>query len=1179
MVSTCILQYALKLLFLAIGVGVSAFVEAVCWARTAERQTSRMRMEYLKNVLRQDVSFFDTHATARTSEIITSISADAHVIQDVISEKIPSMITSISTLFFSLIVGLLLSWRLSLASLPFTFLFVIPGVTCGKLMMEVASKMREAYGVAGSTAEQALSSIRTVVSCVAEQQTLKKFSHELEPSMELGMKQGLLKGMAIGSIGIVYAVWSFLAWYGSILVTKMGAEGGHVFIAGVCVLLGGLAAMTALPNIRSISEAMAAASRLLEMINQLPTIDSNDKTGLVPEDARGEIEFKDIDFSYPSRPDSPVLRGFNLKVASGMTIGLVGGSGSGKSTVISLLERFYDPVGGEILLDQKNIKTLQLKWLRSQMGLVSQEPILFATTIKQNILFGNEKASMELVTQAAKLANAHDFITKLPKGYDTQVGQLGVRLSGGQKQRISIARALLKNPTILLLDEATSALDAQSEKAVQYALDHASVGRTTIIIAHCLSTLRNADSIAVLQSGRVIELGPHDHLIQISDGTYSQMVQLQQSTLENEESTAYSPEEEINSNKVVEIKNSSPMVSSISSPASSFCEIGSPAMAFVRMGGPAMQVGQNHLPGNMNGEDSKKSPSSSPPSKWRMWKMNSKEWRRALMGSIGAIAFGAVQPIHSYFMGSVIGVFYLRDKDLLRSHIKIYCFIFLIISFVSIVTNIIQHYNFAVMGERLTKRIREKMLQRMLTFEVGWFDRDENSSSAVCARLASEANVVRSLVGDRFSLIIQVTTSAALSFVMGLVVAWRIAIVMIAIQPLTIASFYLRRVLLTHMSAKARKAQAEGSQIASEAVVNHRTIAAFCLEDKVLGLYESAHKGPRRENIKQSWVAGLGLFIAQLITTGIIALTFWYGGRLLIQGLISPKHLFQVFFILMSTGKVIADAGSMTSDLAKGSGAVKSVFEILDRKTEIEPDDPAGIKGEKMINGHVELRKVFFSYPTRPKQMILRGLSLKIEAGKTVALVGQSGSGKSTIISLIERFYDTLKGSIEIDGLDIKSYNLSDLRSHIALVSQEPTLFAGTIRENIAFGNKNATETEIVKAAELANAHEFISSMKDGYETYCGERGVQLSGGQKQRIALARAILKNPTILLLDEATSALDSISESLVQEALEKMMAVIKDGRIVEEGSHSQLLAMGVGGVYYSLVKFQNGDKLALE
>ncbi|KAJ0869762.1 putative ABC-type xenobiotic transporter [Helianthus annuus] len=1173
------LQYSLRLMYVALSVGLSAFVEGLCWARTAERQTSRMRLKYLKSVLKQDVSFFDTQdaSSSTTYEVVSTITADSNAIQVTIGEKIPDTIANLSCVIFCHIFAFTLSWKLTLSAIPFSIMFLVPALGMSKHLMGLGMAMVKSYGTAGTIAEQAVSAIRTVYSYVGEHQTTDTFSKALQTTMKLGIKQGFARGVMLGSMGMIYINWAFQAWFGSILITKHGEKGGDVFIAGFNVLMGGVFVLVALPDIIAILESKGATTRINKMIDKNPTIGSEDKKGKALSYVRGEIEFKGIYFNYPSRPDTPILQGLTLKIPANKTVGLVGGSGSGKSTIISLIQRFYDPIEGEILLDGHKIDKLNLKWLRSQMGLVNQEPILFATSIKENILFGKEGASFDDVVAAAKDANAHDFIVKFPDGYDTNVGQFGVQLSGGQKQRVAIARALIRDPKILLLDEATSALDSESERVVQKAIDQVSIGRTSIVIAHRLSTIRRASLVHVIQSGKLVESGSHDELMQITDGQYFKMVQLQQSSNGTEFQT--------------------PRRSVAASPAS--VRSSAPSTPLMNPFSPAFSMGSPYSvqfdASNDDYDDKLKKPSHQTPSQFRLLKMNAPEWVPALWGCLGAIASGAVQPINSYCVGAVINIYFQIDQSTIVKHVRSYSFVLLAVGVLNFFSSVIQYYNFAIMGEKLTVRVREKLLEKILTFEVGWFDRDENTSAAVCAMLSSEANMVRSLVGDRLSLLTQAVFSAGFAYSLGLVLSWRLTLVLLMAQPFLIGSLYARRVLMKSLSRKSQKAQMEGSQLASEAVINHRTITAFSSQKRVVSLFKDTLQGPKKESIRQSYYSAIGLFLSQFLTTASTTLAFWYGGRLLIEKLISPERLFQAFLVLLFTAYIIADAGRMTKDISRGSDAVSSVFAILDRKTEIDPDSSRGRDSIKEnIRGRVELRNVFFSYPSRPDHMVFKGLNLKIRQGSSVALVGPSGSGKSTVIGLIERFYDPLKGTVFIDEQDIREYNLRGLRSHIALVSQEPTLFSGTILENIAYGKPNATESEIRNAAMLANAHEFISGMKDGYETYCGERGVQLSGGQKQRIALARAIIKNPAILLLDEATSALDTMSESLVQEALEKMMkgrtcivvahrlstiqnsdsiSVINDGKVVEQGCHADLLSV-TGGVYWNLVKMQGGN-----
>ncbi|KAF8031805.1 hypothetical protein BT93_D0884 [Corymbia citriodora subsp. variegata] len=734
------------------------------------------------------------------------------------------------------------------------------------------------------------------------------------------------------------------------------------------------------------------------------------------------------------------------------------------------------------------------------------------------------------------------------------VGERGIQLSGGQKQRIAIARAIIKAPRILLLDEATSALDSESEKIVQDALDQASIGRTTIVIAHRLSTIRHANNIAVVQNGQV-KTGNHEELIQNEDGLYTSLVNLQKPTDQVEK-----PGDQITSSILSMDGYSTSSRRSLSKVSRS-------------SSGRSMAV---------VGSDDQKIPI---PSFRRLIALNLPEWKQAILGCNGVILFGAVQPVYSFALGSMISVYFLQDHEEIKAKIRIYAFCFLGLAVFSLAVNVIQHYNFAFMGEYLTKRIREKRLSKILTFEVGWFDQDQNSSGSVCSRLANDANVVRSLVGDR---IVQTCSAVIVNFTMGLFISWRLALVVIAAQPLIIVSFYMRRVLLKTMSQKAIKAQEESSKLAADAVSNHRIITSFSSQERILKMLEKAQEGPKQESIRQSWYAGIGLAASQFFTKCLWALDFWYGGKLISDRQITPEELFETFMILISTGKVIADAGSMTADIAKGSDTVSSVFTILDRQTRIEPKDTEGYQ-PKNVTGHVEFCRVDFAYPERPDVIILKDFSFIIEGGKSTALVGQSGSGKSTLIGLIERFYDPVRGIVKIDERDMRA-----LRKHIALVSQEPTLFAGTIRQNIVYGiSHEMSETEIIEAARAANAHDFIVALTDGYDTWCGDKGVQLSGGQKQRVAIARAILRKPTLLLLDEATSALDSQSEKVVKNALERLMvgrttlvvahrlstiqgcdviAVLDKGKVMEKGSHSSLMAKGPTGAYYSLVSLQS-------
>jgi len=419
------------------------------------------------------------------------------------------------------------------------------------------------------------------------------------------------------------------------------------------------------------------------------------------------------------------------------------------------------------------------------------------------------------------------------------------------------------------------------------------------VVAHKLSTVRRADQIAVVDCGAIVEIGTHDDLIGNKNSHYSRLVRLQR--------IASSMDQE----PVPELYRSSSAVRSSASRLS------------LTKASPALFIPNDEPP----------IISHPAPSFFRLLSMNSPEWKQAVTGSLSAVIFGSIQPIYAFTIGGVIAAFYLQDHIEMQAIINRYALIFSSLSLVSILTNLSQHYNFAYMGEHLTRRIRLQVLDKILTFEPAWFDEEQNSSGALCSRLSHEASLVKTLVADRVSLIVQTSSAIVIAMTMGLVVAWKLALVMIAVQPLSILCYYAKKVVLSNVSLDLARAQNRSTQIAIEAVYNHKMVTSFGCGGKVLQLFEEAQEEPLRAARKKTWVAGIAMGCSPCLSFMSWGLDFWYGGRLVAAGEITAAHVFKTFFILVSTGKVIADAGSMTSDLAKGSTAVASVFEVLDRKS------------------------------------------------------------------------------------------------------------------------------------------------------------------------------------------------------------------------------------------------------
>nr|AAP72956.1 putative MDR-like P-glycoprotein [Lactuca sativa] len=1164
-------KYALYFVYLGLVVCISSYAEIGCWMYTGERQVSTLRKRYLEAVLKQDVGFYDTDA--RTGDIVFSVSTDTLLVQDAISEKVGNFIHYLSTFLAGLVVGFVSAWKLALLSVA-----VIPGIAfAGGLyaytLTGLTSKSRESYANAGIIAEQAIAQVRTVYSYVGETKALDSYSDAIQHTLKLGYKAGMAKGLGLGcTYGIACMSWALVFWYAGVFIRNGQTDGGKAFTAIFSAIVGGMSLGQSFSNLGAFSKGKAAGYKLLEIIKQKPTIVQDSTDGKCLTEVNGNIEFKEVSFSYPSRPDVLIFKEFSIFFPAGKTVAVVGGSGSGKSTVVSLIERFYDPNQGQILLDDVDIKTLQLKWLRDQIGLVNQEPALFATTILENILYGKPNATTSEVEAATSAANAHSFITLLPNSYNTQVGERGIQLSGGQKQRIAIARAMLKNPKILLLDEATSALDSASENIVQEALDRLMVGRTTVVIAHRLSTIRNVDSIAVIQQGQIIETGTHEELIS-RPGAYSSLIRFQE-MIGNRDFSNPSMTHRTRSSRLSNSLSTKSLSLRSGSLRNLSYQYSTGADGRIEMISNAETDRKNGAPSGYF---------------FRLLKMNAPEWPYSIMGAIGSILSGFIGPTFAIVMSNMIEVFYFDNPARMERKTKEYVFIYVGAGLYAVVAYLIQHYFFSIMGENLTTRVRRMMLSAIMRNEVGWFDEEEHNSSLVAARLATDAADVKSAIAERISVILQNMTSLLTSFVVAFIVEWRVSLLILALF-LFLFSPILPSNFLSKFAGDTAKAHAKTSMIAGEGVSNIRTVAAFNAQDKILSLFSDELRLPQTQSLRRSQLSGILFGISQLSLFASEALILWYGAHLVTKGLSTFSKVIKVFIVLVITANSVAETVSLAPEIIRGGEAIGSVFSILDRQTRIDPDDPDSDVVDT-VRGEIELRHVDFSYPSRPDVPVFKDFSLRIRSGQSQALVGPSGSGKSSVIALIERFYDPTAGKVMIDGKDIRRLNLKSLRLKIGLVQQEPALFAATIMENIAYGKAGATEAEVIQAATAANVHTFVSGLPEGYNTPVGERGVQLSGGQKQRIAIARAVLKNPAILLLDEATSALDAESECVLQDALERLMrgrttvliahrlstirgvdsiGVVQDGRIVEQGSHGELISRPEGA-YSRLLQLQ--------
>ncbi|KAI3026336.1 hypothetical protein CBS147347_4993 [Aspergillus niger] len=1147
-------------------IGIARFV--VCYAYSSlftlagYRITRNIRCAYLEAGLRQEVGFSDSGDGGSVAMQATS---NGQLIQTGISEKLGLVVQAAAAFVAAFILAFTANWKLTLITCC-----IAPAAVCAMAASSYLSARNEVkiLGVnaqAGSFVESVLSSARTIHAFGLQSRLLKDLDCFFKKSMALGLKKNPIMGCWFSNdYFILYGGIGLCFWQAINMLASDEVNGpGDIFTVLMSVIVAA-SSMTAIsPSMIDFTRAAASASELFKLIDRKSSIDPFDESGESPSNVVGDISVNDVVFSYPSRPDLKVLDGFSIHFPAGKSTALVGASGSGKSTIVALLERWYNLSSGSITLDGRPIDKLNLQWLRKQIRIVQQEPVLFSGTIYDNIANGligspweNESRNRKLarVEEAAKNAFAHAFITELPQGYDTFITERGGVLSGGQRQRIAIARSIVSDPMILLLDEATSALDPHAEQVVQQALDHISKGRTTITIAHKLATIRGADNIAVVERGQVVEQGTHSSLV-ARDGPYSRLVRAQDLAIAEE---PVDPGTEL---------------LTLAEEERAFCEVGKLLTRY----STATRDRTNRMADKDNYDNWK--PLGIAATVCRLLHLSPElTWQYLFLGGACLLA-AAAYPAQAILMSKFIDVFRYSGAEMRREG-NFFALMFFVLGIGSMAAYFAVGWLSNALAMRLNHKLRKQIVHDMLRQDIQFFDRPENAAGALASRADAHPTAIYILMGYNMAMIL-------------------VAIVIIALAglPPLAGSGYIRIRMEGAMEARNSKRQTVSATIASEAITAIRTVASLSIEKHTLNRYAKELDQACSDSQKTILLMMLPFAFTQTVEYCFLALGFWYGCRLLSFGELGLFEFFVAFLGVYFSGQKASMIFASCTSITSAVNAANYMFWL----SQLQPsicESPENSSSGPSDYKKLDFTRVHFSYPMRPLSRVICGVDLSIQQGQFVAFVGPSGCGKSTMISLLERFYDPINGEFSVDGSEVKAMNPWLYRQGIALVQQEPILYPGTIRHNISFGilsNDDSTiqEDDIIEACRAANVWEFISSLPEGLNTQCGANGMQLSGGQRQRIAIARALIRKPRLLLLDEATSALDTQSERIVQEALSNaavsnkritiavahrlstirnadMICVFRGGVIIERGTHEQLFALGK--VYKRMCESQN-------
>ncbi|KJR86139.1 ATP-binding protein cassette, subfamily B (MDR/TAP), member 1 [Sporothrix schenckii 1099-18] len=1208
---------SLCLYFVYVGVGglvcYSLFLAGFTW--TGQRIAQRMRAAYLAALLRQNAAFLDALGTGA---VTTQITADMNAVQEGVSQKVGLIVQGVATFVSALVVSFLRSWRLALVMLSLPVAVTAFMVVVGVRMKGAQGAALARFADAASFAEEAIASMRTVAAYGVQRRFARRYDAALAPALRADVRAKSWLGVLIGGMMcMMLSSFALACWAGHLFLAAGRITTAQIVTVQFAMMTGAVLFGNIAPHLQAVGLAATAANRIFAVIDRTPTIDADAPDAVTPDRLDGHIEFRAVQLVYPARIGHLVLDSISLDVPAGSTVAVVGPSGSGKSSLVHLLQRFYAPLRGQVLVDGRNIEDVRLRWLRCKMRMVSQEPFLFDATVFDNIAYGlvgtehehaGHAAKQKLVEDAAKAADAHEFILQLPAGYQARVGAVGGRLSGGQRQRIAVARAVVSRPQILLLDEATAALDTKSEARLQAALARSGreTRRTTIVIAHRLSTVRHADTIVVMEHGVITEQGTHADLL-AKAGTYASLAAAQD--LDDDAAARQGTDVDRGSGRAAaggeKVQAAAPTAAAAAAvlpqDTAKTSSTGDPDKD-TETQGLAQQVEAGSGGAARLG------------SIGFLWALNRPEQTVMVVGLVGSAVTGLAYPLTAIFFGNMVLGFTDPGSTLGGYGVGFWAGMQLLLAAVILAAFLVQNLAFAFASARLVVRARSVAFAAILRQDMVFFAQPDhshshsNSAGALAAFLSVQANRLNGLSGAILGHVLGSVFAVVAGLVVAVAFGWKLGLVAASLMPLVFATGFARYRVLAALEAKNTRDAAAAAAVVAEAVRGARTVAALGLEDTVAQQYRAQLGGEARAGRARALLLAVLYGASQSVVVFGSALLFWYGGTHLLAG--PDGYTVQRFLICYVATTYAAQAAggifSYAPDIAGAQEAVRQLRRLLAAVPgiDVEADDARDAVVDVAADdlaGDVELRAVDFAYPGKTVRA-LDQVSLQAGAGtgvgRVVALVGASGSGKSSVLNLLERLYDPSAGHVLANGRDLRHLHLQRYRHQLAIVDQDAVLYSGSVKDNIIMGDVDdmddhgdVDDVRIERACRDANIWDFVTSLPEGINTRIGPRGSQVSGGQKQRLALARALLRNPKVLLLDEATSALDSHSEQVVQQALATAAAgrttvavahrlssiaradriyVFERGSIVEQGNHAELMAMQ--GRYWEYVGMQN-------